>query len=106
MFIATGQDVANVAESHAGLNYAELLDNGDFYWAVTLPSVICATYGGGTGLPTQRDCLEMMDCYGSGKADKLTEIIAAVVLAGDVSLSSAILAHEWVSSHERLGRNR
>ena len=106
MFIATGQDVANVAESHAGLNYGELLENGDFYWAVTLPSVICATYGGGTALPTQRECLEMMDCYGFGKADKLAEIVAAVVLAGDVSLSCAILAHEWVSSHEKMGRNR
>ena len=106
MFIATGQDVANVSESHAGLNYMELLDNGDFYWSVTLPALICATYGGGTGLPTQRECLEMMDCYGTGKADKLAEIIAAVVLAGDVSLSSAILAHEWVSSHEMMGRNR
>jgi len=106
MFIATGQDVANVSESHAGLNYGELLDNGDFYWSVTLPAMICATYGGGTGLPTQRESLEMMDCYGTGKADKLAEIIAAVVLAGDVSLSSAILAHEWVSSHEMMGRNR
>jgi hydroxymethylglutaryl-CoA reductase (NADPH) len=106
MFIATGQDVANVAESHAGLLYGEMLDNGDFYWSVTLPAVICATYGGGTALPAQRECLEMMDCYGHGKADKLAEIIAAVVLAGDVSLSSAILAHEWVSSHEKLGRNR
>ena len=106
MFIATGQDVANVAESHAGLLYGEMLDNGDFYWSVTLPAIICATYGGGTALPTQRECLEMMDCYGHGKADKLAEIIAAVVLAGDVSLSSAILAHEWVSSHEKFGRNR
>jgi hydroxymethylglutaryl-CoA reductase (NADPH) len=106
MFIATGQDAANVAESHAGLNYGELLDNGDFYWSVTLPAMICATYGGGTALPTQRECLEMMDCYGTGKADKLAEIITAVVLAGDVSLSSAILAHEWVSSHEKMGRNR
>jgi hydroxymethylglutaryl-CoA reductase (NADPH) len=106
MFIATGQDVANVSESHAGLNYMELLDNGDLYWSVTLPAMICAAYGGGTGLPTQRECLEMMDCYGTGKADKLAEIIAAVVLAGDVSLSSAILAHEWVSSHEKMGRNR
>jgi len=106
MFIATGQDAANVAESHAGLNYGELLDNGDFYWAVTMPSIICATYGGGTALPTQRECLEMMDCYGTGKADKLAEIIAAVVLAGDISLSCAILAHEWVSSHEKMGRNR
>ena len=48
----------------------------------------------------------MMDCYGDGKGDKLAEIIAAVVLAGDVSLSSAILSHEWVSSHEKMGRNR
>ena len=106
MFIATGQDAANVAESHAGVLYGELLDNGDYYWSVTLPALICATYGGGTALPTQRECLEMMDCYGFGKADKLAEIIAAVVLAGDVSLSSAILAHEWVSSHEKMGRNR
>jgi len=106
MFIATGQDAANVAESHAGMNYIELLDNGDLYWSTTLPALICATYGGGTGLPTQRECLEMMDCYGNGKGDKLAEIIAAVVLAGDVSLSSAILAHEWVSSHEKMGRNR
>ena len=106
MFIATGQDAANVAESHAGMNYVELRDNGDLYWSTTLPALICATYGGGTGLPTQRECLEMMDCYGTGKGDKLAEIIAAVVLAGDVSLSSAILAHEWVSSHEKMGRNR
>ena len=106
VFIATGQDAANVAESHAGLTYGELLDNGDFYWSVTLPAIICATYGGGTALPTQRECLEMMDCFGTGKADKLAEIIAGVVLAGDVSLSSAILAGEWVSSHEKMGRNR
>lgn len=106
MFIATGQDAANVSESHAGMNYVELLDNGDLYWSTTLPAMICATYGGGTGLPTQRECLEMMDCYGTGKGNKLAEIIAGVVLAGDVSLSSAILAHEWVSSHEMMGRNR
>ena len=106
MFIATGQDAANVSESHAGMNYVELRDNGDLYWSTTLPALICATYGGGTGLPTQRECLEMMDCYGDGKGNKLAEIIAAVVLAGDVSLSSAILAHEWVSSHEKMGRNR
>ena len=106
MFIATGQDVANVAESHAGITYAQLLDNGDYYWSVTLTSLIVATYGGGTGLPTQRECLELLDCYGTGKADKLAEIIAAVVLAGDISLGSAVLAGDWVTSHEKLGRNR
>jgi hydroxymethylglutaryl-CoA reductase (NADPH) len=106
MFIATGQDVANVSESHAGVTYAQLLDNGDYYWSITLTSLIVATYGGGTGLPTQRECLEMMDCYGTGKADTFAEICAAVVLAGDTSLSSAILADEWVSSHDSMGRNR
>jgi hydroxymethylglutaryl-CoA reductase (NADPH) len=106
VFIATGQDEANVAESHAGLVYTELLDNEDYYWSITLPSLIVATYGGGTGLGTQRESLEMLGCYGQGKANKLAEIIAATVLAGDVSLSSAILAGDWVSSHDRLGRNR
>jgi hydroxymethylglutaryl-CoA reductase (NADPH) len=48
----------------------------------------------------------MMDCYGAGKADKFAEIIAAVVLAGDISLGSAVLAGDWVSSHEQYGRNR
>jgi hydroxymethylglutaryl-CoA reductase (NADPH) len=106
LFIATGQDVANVAESHAGITYAQLLDNGDYYWSVTLTSLIVASYGGGTGLPTQRECLELLGCYGEGKADKLAEIVAAVVLAGDISLGSAVLADEWVGAHEKLGRNR
>jgi hydroxymethylglutaryl-CoA reductase (NADPH) len=106
MFIATGQDAANVAESHGGITYGQLLESGDYYWSVTLPALICATHGGGTGLPTQRECLDILGCVGAGKADKLAEIIAAVVLAGDVSLTSAVLAGDWVSSHEALGRNR
>jgi hydroxymethylglutaryl-CoA reductase (NADPH) len=106
MFIATGQDAANVAESHAAHVYAELRENGDYYYSITLPSVICATYGGGTGLATQRECLEMMGCYGSGKVLKLVEIMAATVVAGELSLGAAVVADEWVSSHDKYGRNR
>jgi len=106
LFIATGQDVANVAESHAAIVYTQLQDNGDYYWSITLPSLIVATFGGGTALGTQREMLELLGCYGQGKADKLAEIIAATVLAGETSLSSAVLAGDWVSSHDRLGRNR
>ena len=62
--------------------------------------------GGGTGLATQRECLELLGCYGSGKVRKFAEICAAVVLAGDISLSSAVLHGDWVTSHDRLGRNR
>ncbi|MCY7293939.1 hydroxymethylglutaryl-CoA reductase [Alteromonas sp. a30] len=106
LFIATGQDEANVVESHAGLFSHELLDNGDLYLAVTLPSLIVATFGGGTGLPTQRECLNMLGCVGKGKADKLAEIVAATVLAGDISLGCAVISGDWVSSHDALGRNR
>lgn len=106
LFIATGQDVANVSESHAGIVYTQLLDNGDYYWSITLPALIVATVGGGTGLATQRECLELLGCFGPGKVHKLAEICAAVVLAGEISLGSAVLAGDWVSSHERLGRNR
>ena len=106
LFIALGQDAANVAELHAAIVYAQLLDNGDYYWSITLPALIVATVGGGTGLATQRECLAMLGCVGAGKADKLAEICAAVALAGDISLSCAVLAGDWVSSHERYGRNR
>jgi hydroxymethylglutaryl-CoA reductase (NADPH) len=82
------------------------MSNGDYYFSVTIPSLIVATYGGGTGLPTQRECLELLDCYGNDKVMKLAEIVGAVVLSGDLSLSAAIMADEWVSSHEELGRNR
>jgi len=106
LFIATGQDVADISESHAAISYSQLLDNGDYYWSITLTSLIVATYGGGTGLPTQRQCLEMLGCYGTGKAKKFAEICAAVVLAGETSLASAVLHGDWVTAHERLGRNR
>ncbi|MCH9815270.1 MAG: hydroxymethylglutaryl-CoA reductase [Actinomycetia bacterium] len=106
LFIATGQDAANVAESHAGYSYAQITDAGDFYWSVTLPALIVGTYGGGTGLATQRECLELLGCYGAGKARKFAEICAATVLAGDVSLAGAVLAGDWVTSHDQLGRNR
>jgi hydroxymethylglutaryl-CoA reductase (NADPH) len=106
VFIATGQDVANVAESSAGIVHHELKSNGDFYLSVTIPSLIVATYGGGTGLPTQRECLTMMDCYGQNKVNKFAEIVAATVICGELSLVSAIVANEWVSSHEQYGRNR
>jgi hydroxymethylglutaryl-CoA reductase (NADPH) len=106
IFIATGQDVANVAESSAAVTYAELTKEGDLYLSITIPSLIVATHGGGTGLPTQRESLAMMGCTGRGKVNKLAEIIAGVVLAGELSLGAAISSSDWVSSHERYGRNR
>jgi len=106
LFMATGQDVANVAESSAAVTFADVNENGDYYIAITIPSLIVATYGGGTGLATQKECLDIMGCHGKGKVYKLAEIIGATVLAGELSLGAAVLAGDWVSSHDALGRNR
>src|SRR5262249_21309467 len=84
MFIATGQDVANVAESSAGVVYVDLLPDQSLYLSITIPSLIVASYGGGTGLATQRECLELLYCYGRGKVIKLAGVTAGVVLAGEL----------------------
>ncbi|TAL32367.1 MAG: hydroxymethylglutaryl-CoA reductase [Spirochaetes bacterium] len=107
VFIATGQDAANVAESSAALVYSDQAPgDSSYYFSITIPSLIVGTYGGGTGLATQRECLEMLGCYGAGKVNKFAEIVAATVLCGELSLLSAVLAGDWVSSHEKMGRNR
>ncbi|MBZ5609207.1 MAG: hydroxymethylglutaryl-CoA reductase [Acidobacteriia bacterium] len=106
MFIATGQDVANVAESSAAIIYCELTPQRDLYLSLTIPSLIVATHGGGTSLATQRECLEILGCYGKGKVNRLAEIVAGVALAGELSLAGAISSSDWVSAHEKYGRHR
>lgn len=105
VFLATGQDVANVSESSMGILYSELSPENDLYMSITLPSLIVATCGGGTGLPTQKEALQAMGCDGVGKVKKFAEIVAATVLAGEISLAAAISSLDWVSSHDQYGRN-
>lgn len=106
LFIACGQDVANVAESCAALVHVEMTPEGDYYFSITLPSLIVGTFGGGTGLATQKECLEILGCSGKGKVGKFAEIVAGTVLGGEISLISAVMAGDWVSSHDKYGRNR
>jgi len=112
LYLATGQDIANIGESNQCTVYQRMTRSGDYYFSVTLPSIIMASYGGGTNLPTQSECLKMMDCLGKGKALKLCEIAAGLVVAGELSLAAATRVdketrtNEWVDAHERLGRNR
>ncbi|MGP1275566.1 MAG: hydroxymethylglutaryl-CoA reductase [Caulobacterales bacterium] len=107
LFIACGQDAANIAESHTAMTYVRLEDDGEtYYWSITLPALIVATFGGGTQLPTQGECLDILGCRGKGKVGRFIEICAATVLAGEISLASAVVAGDWVESHDRLGRNR
>lgn len=107
LFIACGQDAANIAESHTAMTFVRLEDEGEtYYWSITLPALIVATFGGGTQLPTQGECLDILGCRGKGKVGRFIEICAATVLAGEISLASAVVAGDWVESHDRLGRNR
>ena len=108
IFIATGQDVAQVVESSMGYTWTELRD-GDLYISVTLPSLEVGTVGGGTRLPTQREALAMLGAAGGGdppgtNARKLAEIIAATVLAGEINLLAALAANELARAHRLLGR--
>jgi hydroxymethylglutaryl-CoA reductase (NADPH) len=105
IFIATGQDVANVANAACGITVFELHTEG-LYASVTLPALTVATIGGGTGLATQREALDIMGCYGAGKAKKLAEIVAAAVLGGEISMGAAMASGEFVAAHEQYGRNR
>lgn len=106
LFIATGQDAACVAEAATGITRMELNDDGSLYASVTLPNLIVGTVGGGTSLPSQRECLEMMDCYGAGKSRKFAEICGAVVLAGELSIAAALSAGHFASAHQSLGRKK
>ena len=105
IFIATGQDVANVVNSALAITCFEPHPDG-LYVSTTLPALSVATVGGGTALPSQREALEIMGCHGAGKAKKFAEIVAATILGGEISMGGAIASGEFVGAHERYGRNR
>ncbi|HDI74984.1 MAG: hydroxymethylglutaryl-CoA reductase (NADPH) [Thermoprotei archaeon] len=108
IFIATGQDCAQIVESSMGITWTEVRD-GNLYISVTLPSLEVGTVGGGTRLPTQREALRILGCEGSGdppgsNALKLAEIIAAAVLAGELNLLAVLASRTLAKAHIKLGR--
>ena len=105
IFLATGQDEAHIVEGSLGITTAED-KNGDLYFSVTLPDVPLATFGGGTRLETAKECLEIMDAYGAGKVHKFAEIVAGIVLAGELSLMGALAAGHLARAHKDLGRGK
>lgn len=106
IFIATGQDAACVAEAAVGITRFESDDDGALHASVTLPGLIVGTVGGGTGLPSQRACLRLLRMDGPGHAGALAEVIAAALLAGEISILAAICAGDFATAHARLARER
>lgn len=103
IFLATGQDEAHIVEGSLGITAVDMED-GDLYFSVNLPDVPLATIGGGTRLETARECLEIMGVYGTGKVMKFAEIVAGIVLAGELSLLGALAAGHLARAHKELGR--
>jgi hydroxymethylglutaryl-CoA reductase (NADPH) len=104
MFIACGQDVACVSEASVGVTHMDITPDGDLYSSLMLPNLIVGTVGGGTHLPVARECLEMMDCYGEGRARKFSEICCAVALGGEISISAAMAGGRFAHAHAKYGR--
>jgi hydroxymethylglutaryl-CoA reductase (NADPH) len=104
LFIACGQDAACVAEATVGVTRFEPRPDGALYASVTLPNMIVGTVGGGTGLPTQKACLEIMGLAGPGHARALAEVAAALALAGELSITGALSAGHFTRAHQRLAR--
>ncbi len=104
LYIATGQDAACVAESSVGVTRFEVTSDGALYAAVTLPNLIVGTVGGGTGLPSQRACLDILGLAGPGHANAFAEVAAGLVLAGELSIIGAMSAGQFTRAHEKLAR--
>jgi hydroxymethylglutaryl-CoA reductase (NADPH) len=108
MFLATGQDEAQVVEGANAITTAEVQD-GDLYVSVSIASLEVGTVGGGTKLPTQSEGLDILGVSGGGdpagsNADALAECIAVGSLAGELSLLSALASRHLSSAHAELGR--
>jgi len=106
LFLATGQDAACISEASVGITRMEVADGGGLYAAVTLPNLILGTVGGGTTLPTARECLRILDCDGADRAARLAEICAAVTLAGELSIVAALCSGDFARAHATLGRKQ
>ncbi len=104
LYIACGQDAACVAESAVGVTRFEPAGEGGLYASVTLPNLIVGTVGGGTALPSQNACLEILRLSGPGNAAALAELCAALVLAGELSISAALASDHFTRAHQTLAR--
>jgi len=104
LFLATGQDVACVAEAAVGMSQFELEDDAALRASVTLPNMIVGSIGGGTGLPSQQAGLRLLGLDGPGNARALAEVAAGVCLAGELSLVGAIAANHFARAHAQLAR--
>jgi hydroxymethylglutaryl-CoA reductase (NADPH) len=105
LYLATGQDPAHVVEGSLTDTYIEAADEG-LHIIVRLPAIIVGVRGGGTPLPAQSQCLQLLLSTKTKLHAKtqLAETIGAAVLAGEISLLAAQASQQLAKSHKKLGR--
>ncbi|WP_087017110.1 hydroxymethylglutaryl-CoA reductase [Thaumasiovibrio subtropicus] len=106
LYIACGQDAACVAESAVGITRLEKTDEGALYASVTMPNLMVGTVGGGTSLPSQKACLDIVGLAGEGNAKALAEVTATLCLAGELSIIGALSAGHFSRAHHKLARHK
>ncbi|KAL5976929.1 3-hydroxy-3-methylglutaryl-coenzyme A (HMG-CoA) reductase isozyme [Asimina triloba] len=112
IFIATGQDPAQNVESSHCITMMEAVNDGkDLHVSVTMPCIEVGTVGGGTQLASQSACLNLLGVKGANvdspgaNSRLLATVIAGAVLAGELSLMSALAAGQLVNSHMKYNRS-
>ncbi|OMH79435.1 3-hydroxy-3-methylglutaryl-coenzyme A reductase, partial [Zancudomyces culisetae] len=114
IYLATGQDPAQNVESSMCITLMESTgpNNDDLRISCSMPCIEVGTIGGGTSLAPQAACLDLLGCRGPhpsspGKnSQRLARIIVACVMAGELSLCSALAAGHLVKSHISLNRKK
>jgi hydroxymethylglutaryl-CoA reductase (NADPH) len=107
IYVACGQDLAQIVESAMGVTIAEVDEPGNWlYFSVTIPCLETGILGGGAALPYARECLSMMGCHSPSLAGdtsrKFAEVICAAVLAGEISLTACLAQGTLAATHSRM----
>ncbi len=109
MYLATGQDLANIVEGSFGITQASTTEQGDLEFRTTMPCLIVGTYGSGKNGESQKRSLEILGCAGEKtlgfNSQRLAAIIAGATAVGELSLlATQTTPGELIESHERIER--
>lgn len=103
-YIATGQDPAHVVEGSLGITTMKVMPDKSLYVSVYLPSLMLGIIGGGTGLSTQKEAINLLKLDKKRSVLELAEVVAGSVLAGEISLIASLSVNSLACAHQKLGR--
>ena len=101
IYLACGQDIAQIVNASIGFMDMERVGTEDIYVCARLPNLVVGTVGGGTHLPTQRACLTLLDCWGDGTARRFAEIVGASAVAGELAIYAALANGRFADAHRQ-----